>query len=337
MDKTRNHVIFWVGYFLYNLVTLLPQVGNSLLRQYLLLSLVRNSSICVMFYAFVYSIFPDIFIKKNYIRSGINFLYLLVCLGMFNYFFLSILNYLYPLFFSKFTINKYIFIIAIGIFRALSLAVPFWMFKRYLFEYQQKEIKSRIKNALQEIRLNAQLSGLKNQINPHFMYNILNFLYAQSLSVAPSIAGSVLTLAKLLRYSVQDYGKGKVALEKEISYTQDYIMLEQEENLSSDVIHFDISENILSEKMKYLRVYPQTFIPIIEHCYQCGINVKYNMGMQEDAILFNGTYLKKGNVEFYFLTESFIKTQKRVSSEYALLIDCNPSDNHCNISLRISL
>jgi two-component system, LytTR family, sensor kinase len=337
MDKTRNHVIFWVGYFLYNLLTPLSQVKSDMIGHSLVFGLVRNTSICVMFYTFIYLIFPDVLIKKKYILPIINFLCLLFFLGVFSYTIFFGLNYLYPLLFYRFTFNNYIFTVTTVIFRALSLAIPFWMFKRYLFEHQQKEIKNREKHILQKIRLNSQLSGLKNQINPHFMYNILNFLYAQSLSVTPSMADSLLMLSKLMRYSIQDYEKGKVVLEKEINYTQDYIKLEKENNPELNLLTFGTPKDILINKMRYFRVFPQTFLPIVEHCYQCGTYVNYNITLQEKNLFFNGSYTKKGYIEKNFVNENFIKTQKRISSEYNVSMNYNSHDNRYNISLCIGL
>jgi hypothetical protein len=80
---------------------------------------------------------------------------------------------------------------------------------------------------LQRDNLNLELSFLKSQINPHFLFNTLNALYAKTADVDESAAELVLRLSNLMRYSLYESNRDKVILSKEIDYIESYIELER--------------------------------------------------------------------------------------------------------------
>ncbi len=70
---------------------------------------------------------------------------------------------------------------------------------------------------------------LKAQINPHFLHNTLNFLYAKSLPYSSELSEGILTLSEIMRYSLEkeeDRG-GKVLLTKEIEHVNNVIKIQQ--------------------------------------------------------------------------------------------------------------
>jgi Histidine kinase len=72
----------------------------------------------------------------------------------------------------------------------------------------------------------AELETLQQQINPHFLFNALNALYALCLEGRGASAGAVLKLSDLLRYTVYDGQKEWAGLDDEISYLRNYIDLQ---------------------------------------------------------------------------------------------------------------
>lgn len=80
-------------------------------------------------------------------------------------------------------------------------------------------------NALEQERMAAELALLKQQINPHFLFNTLNNLYALSLKKADQAPEVVLQLADLMRYVVYKGREQQVDLADEVAYLNDFIAL----------------------------------------------------------------------------------------------------------------
>ena len=77
-------------------------------------------------------------------------------------------------------------------------------------------------------RNHAELLSLKAQINPHFLFNTMNNIYAMAVrEKSAATASSILKLSGMMRYIVTETGNGRVSLEKEISYINDYIDLQK--------------------------------------------------------------------------------------------------------------
>ena len=73
----------------------------------------------------------------------------------------------------------------------------------------------------------AKLNLLKEQLNPHFLFNTLNNLYGISISKSEKLPDLLLKLSELLRYGLYETNDSIVPIEKEISYLENYIALEK--------------------------------------------------------------------------------------------------------------
>lgn len=95
---------------------------------------------------------------------------------------------------------------------------------KLLKNWYQEEQFSR---SLRKIHAETELKFLKSQINPHFLFNSLNNLYALTLIKSEQAPEVVLRLSNILRYVLYETAEGKVPLEKEIEYLRDYVELEK--------------------------------------------------------------------------------------------------------------
>lgn len=92
----------------------------------------------------------------------------------------------------------------------------------------QRQYQSRLHEAeLRREQVETELKYLKGQINPHFLFNTLNNIYALARKGSPETAESILRLAKLMRFMLYDAGQSSILLSDEIRLIQDYISLEQ--------------------------------------------------------------------------------------------------------------
>ncbi|TFF36860.1 sensor histidine kinase [Mucilaginibacter psychrotolerans] len=111
----------------------------------------------------------------------------------------------------------------------------------------------------------AELSALKAQVHPHFLFNTLNNLYALSLSQSPKSPQVILGLSDLLRYMLYECNTGEVPLEKEVFMMQQYVKLEKLRYEDRIDLSFNITGN-LRNKM----IAPLLMLPFIENAFKHG-------------------------------------------------------------------
>lgn len=109
----------------------------------------------------------------------------------------------------------------------------------------------------------AELSALKAQINPHFLFNTLNNIYANALKKDEKTPDLILKLSSSFRYVLHEGQKEKVTLSHEITHVKDYISL-QEERLSTK-IQADFFEDIDNPKTE---IAPLLLIPFVENAFK---------------------------------------------------------------------
>jgi len=107
----------------------------------------------------------------------------------------------------------------------------------------------------------AQLQFLRAQINPHFLFNTLNNIYALAVAKSDKTANMVLRLSNLLRYVVYDGKAEQVALSREIEHINQYIELFQLRSETPANIGFTVEGQTEGFTME-----PMILIPIVENC-----------------------------------------------------------------------
>ncbi|WP_083326215.1 sensor histidine kinase [Hymenobacter coccineus] len=85
--------------------------------------------------------------------------------------------------------------------------------------------KDQATQLLTQEKTQAELAFLKTQINPHFLYNTLNYLYAEAYAVSEPLAGAVLRLSDLMRYMLHEGPDGQVELHREVEYLENFLAL----------------------------------------------------------------------------------------------------------------
>jgi sensor histidine kinase YesM len=115
----------------------------------------------------------------------------------------------------------------------------------------------------------AELAQLKAQVNPHFLFNTLNTLYAFALKEgSEKTAECIAKLANLMRFMLDDMEKETILLEREVSYIQDYVKLQ---SIRSAVEH-DITINVDIEEGQSYSIAPMLLIPFVENAFKHGMN-----------------------------------------------------------------
>lgn len=124
---------------------------------------------------------------------------------------------------------------------------------------------------LNEEKIKSELSYLKAQINPHFLFNTLNSLYALTIQKSDKAPDAVLKLSGLMRYVVTDSAQELVGLQKELNYLNDYIELQKLRMDNNIKFLYTVDGQIQGETIT-----PLILIPFIENAFKYGINPEEN-------------------------------------------------------------
>lgn len=128
------------------------------------------------------------------------------------------------------------------------------------------KIRERLKQTENE-KTNAELSYLKAQINPHFLFNTLNSIYSLAILKSEKTADAIVKLSDMMRYVLNDSNANFTELEKELSYITNYIDL-QRMRLNPNVTLNYVCEGTVYDK----KIAPLVLIPFIENAFKHGVN-----------------------------------------------------------------
>jgi hypothetical protein len=117
----------------------------------------------------------------------------------------------------------------------------------------------------------AELSYLKAQVNPHFLFNTLNSIYSLALEKSDNTAPAIVKLSGLMRYVITESGKDFVLLEKEINYVRDFYDLQKIR--LEDTIKMSL---IVEGKANENKISPLLLIPFVENAFKYGVNPEEN-------------------------------------------------------------
>lgn len=127
-------------------------------------------------------------------------------------------------------------------------------------------LKLRREKNIQEEQAIAELILLKSQISPHFLFNVLNSLYALSLSKSDKTPSVILQLSDILRYSLYETQDKEVAVLNEVAIIETYIAIEKmriSEMVSVCFNYKDIDGS---------RIAPMLLLPLVENAFKHGVD-----------------------------------------------------------------
>lgn len=248
-DRYRwiGHLGFWVLMYAEEIFALLGLINQSIEVEKSVYRMLINM---IVVYFNLYILIPR-FLKKrelyNYILWSVSSLIIGMVLSYYPFrIFLAIEDYVpYMLNYLAETLG------------ILGAAVAFNIIKRNI------ENQTKI-NELQRIKKDTELKFLKDQINPHFLFNNLNNIYVQSRKSPELVPDSIMQLSDLMRYQLYDAAKERVPLIQEINFLKNYIAVEElrKEHLKADIK--------VSGSTNSISVAPLIFLPFIENVFKHG-------------------------------------------------------------------
>lgn len=250
-----------------------PQSAN--IGLYYLIS-INNLLRVILFYFNAYVLIPKLVYRKKYWQYILILLSAFLIMFLFDRFFFSLLlsDMTYRLWnFFVFNFPVFLFIvIASAALRGIR---------------DQIRENNRIKE-LETENLKTELSLLRSQVSPHFMFNVLNNMVALARKKSDALEPSLIKLSQLLRYMLYETDEDKVLLENEIGYLQNYIDL-QKQRFGKNV---KISAQF-DEIPRKFSIEPMLLIPFVENAFKHGTGlletgeIEIQLSVKDNVLFFS--------------------------------------------------
>jgi len=174
---------------------------------------------------------------------------------------------------KKASLGLYIisFIVSSVFFTGISLLLAY--LNNLRDEKKQRKILEEQKLQLEVDKSQANFKFLKSQINPHFLHNTLNFLYAKSLPYSSELSEGILTLSDIMRYALNEStgADDKAPLKDEIEHVRNVIKINQLRFSNNLHVNFDVQGVVNGAG-----IIPFVLITIVENAFKHGDLQKAN-------------------------------------------------------------
>lgn len=277
--RISYHVLFWVLFILlhysYALPTILKKNSDptvTIASFFYFLKVVPEYYICVGFY----------YLLRNYVKGFVLFLILFVFALAINHvfsvalytgvdYFLGLENmteryrmfanmYLAP--FNLRDPNTWL-VISSDISEVQFFILPAAL-KTAKYAANERIMRQKV----QDEALSMELKALKSQINPHFVFNVLNAAYAKVLPVSEDGAEYLQKVSEILRFSLYEMNDEFIKLETELAYMNLYVELESIR--SNRRCHINVEQH--GEINEKYRVPTIALITLVENAFKHGVH-----------------------------------------------------------------
>jgi two-component system LytT family sensor kinase len=214
-------------------------------------------------YISIYYLFPRFYVRKKFPAFWFSVLFLVLLLPVFNNAVQAVALNLFGRWHPNTTT---LFIFLIGHFIDMSI-VTFAFIIIILVQFYYKRDKQN--QQLEKSRLEAELSYLKAQINPHFLFNALNSIYVLMHEDIKKSEETLLKFSALLRYQLYDCSHKTTTLENELEFLRNYVSLEQLRGGKNRRLQLSLPDDA-----GFLRIAPFIISPFVENAFKHISNYK---------------------------------------------------------------
>ena len=254
-----------------------PQQARRYEREFFYLGFFTNFLWIVAFYLNTYTLTPGLFVKKKYAAYVASLVLLFAALMSIHAFlFMEVLGIPHFSWLRGSALHLSAFLLAIAISTVFRLV-------------KDRMAADRTAHQKQEENLKTELSFLRSQINPHFIFNILNNLVALERMKSPELGPTILKLSSLMQYMLYETDEDKVPLSMEVEYLQSYIDLQRQR--FGEKVPMCIS--LKTPPDGFYEIEPMLLIPFVENAFKHGVGlidqpaIDINLQVQAGVLLFS--------------------------------------------------
>ena len=276
--KLLTHIASWAVVFIMPALIFISE-DNQRFEEALYRSLASLPLLMFLFYSYYYWLIDKLWFKKRYLLFVLMVAVLILCASyskyeLFSYFALHKSKYKMPPFHAFMYFD----------FLSNLLPVVFAMAIRYAqrnfsLEIVQKEVKAQ--------KLQADLTQLKYQLQPHFFFNALNNIYSLIAFDPQKAQESVHSLSKLMRHFMQNSDQKQISLAEEVDFLQQYISLMQLRLTDKTTVRVDFPK-----QLPPLTIAPLLFISLVENAFKHGVSateateLSFSLRVEGNKVLF---------------------------------------------------
>ena len=282
--KTLTHIASWAVVFIMPALIFISE-GNQRFEEALYRSLTSLPFLMLLFYLCYFWLIDRLWFKKQYILFILVAVTLILCVSyskyeLFSYFDLHKGKRHMPPFHAFVYFD----------FLSNLLPVVFAMAIRYAqrnfsLEIAQKEAQAH--------KLQADLTQLRYQLQPHFFFNALNNIYSLIEFDPQKAQQSVHSLSKLMRHFMQNSDQKQISLAEEVDFLQQYISLMQLRLTDKTTVQVDFPKQV-----PQLTIAPLLFISLVENAFKHGVSatttttLSFSLRVEGDTIIFKSENTK---------------------------------------------
>jgi sensor histidine kinase YesM len=239
-----------------------------------------------MFYINMYILVPRFFFKGQYIF----YLVLLLLLVMLGTIIMSTLLNLYldP---KNIIANQHNKENYRASFEGIVILPPFILVTTMIKLFQRWIRDNESIAELRNLTLTMELNELRNQINPHFLFNMLNGIKALVRTDQEKAAKVIMQLSEFLRYQLYENNEEKTLLKSEIDFLTNFLELEK---IRRDNLLIAITSNIKSQVTNNVFLPPNLFTIFVENAVKHSVNIsgyesyiRINIEVKGDTLYFD--------------------------------------------------
>ncbi|QRA41312.1 sensor histidine kinase [Chryseobacterium cucumeris] len=258
----RRHLLFLI-FFFFLLYSARFWHWYSGIYQYYVLFFVYVILIA-MVYINIYVLVPRFFFKTKYVT----YLVLLVLMGVMG---LNFIGYSFRHLFQDFR-TQYIpkDNERGGIYEGVLMCIPIILTTTTIKLLQKWISDNKRINELSNLTLNMELNELRNQINPHFLFNMLNNVKALIRTDPAKASVVIVKLSEFLRYQLYENSEEKTLLTSEIDFLSNFLNLEK---IRRDNFSFDIQVNIDQRVISSTFIPPNLFTTFVENAVKHSVDL----------------------------------------------------------------
>ncbi|KAA6438900.1 hypothetical protein FEM33_15120 [Dyadobacter flavalbus] len=298
--RVLYHISFWLLYILLHYAYAIPTLAQK----------ASDSSVTFAGFLYFLKIVPEYYlciglynIISKYVNGILLFIVLVIAAILLNYF-----------------SSKAVFLLVDEVFELKNMPPRFQMFASlYLSPFRFRELSSwlvfvndlsevqffilpialkmtkfavrenMMRQKLQTDALSMELKVLKSQINPHFVFNVLNAAYAKILPISEDAAEYLQKASEILRFSLYETNDEFIKLEKELSYLNQYVELESIRSNRRCKIRMVQQGNVKEE----YKIPTLLLITLVENAFKHGVHatrhnsyVDIQISIADDLLVF---------------------------------------------------
>lgn len=253
------HVLIWSTFFILQILSYQssltdrpPRIDTFGPDRFYYRFIFQSSIILIIFYLNSQLLIPKLLFKNKIWKYFISLIVVVIIVNFLDTLYNKYFEYHREFMGKKPPMTFFISIFIIAVSTSIKLA--------------QKWIENETKQkALIHEKVSSELSILKAQVNPHFLFNTLNGIYSLANSKSDRTASAIVKLSQLMRYMLDESKQQFVPLSSELDYINTFIDLQRLRLFENVKIYFNIEG-----ETDNIKIQPLLLIPFIENAFKHG-------------------------------------------------------------------